>query len=176
MTTPTPAQIAKAEVHRRDLAKAWGGKDKLWKEPTSMTEPLSLERVEELERLLADATPQPWAVEGDFMVTRDPVEIEFERCAIADLRYFHLPHDKANSALIAAAVNALPALLSVARTALERPPAVGVGPLHEMANEPWVKAFYAIEPFLMASVKLADVRSALQAALTSPPPNPSREG
>jgi hypothetical protein len=55
-------------------------------------------------------TPGPWAVEGDFLVTLDPIENEYERRAISDLRYWHMPRNEANARLAAAAPDLLEAL------------------------------------------------------------------
>lgn len=70
-----------------------------------------------LAELLAKATPGPWAIEGRFIVTHDPVEVDMERRAVTDLGYWHMPHNDANAALFVAMKNALPLLLAD-RTAL----------------------------------------------------------
>jgi hypothetical protein len=59
-------------------------------------------RLETLRKLAEGATPGSWKVDGDFLVTEDPTELEFVRRAIADLRYFHQPRDRDNAAFVAA--------------------------------------------------------------------------
>lgn len=73
------------------------------------------ELADEIERLADGVTPGPWAVEPEAIVTRDPVEIGYERRMIADLRYFTIPHVDDNAALIVALRNNLPAILSALR-------------------------------------------------------------
>lgn len=83
-----------------------------------MTASLTPSLLDQLERRLKEATPGEWAVDGRFIVTRDPIELEYERAAIADLDYFHMPYDRANALLIVEMKNALPALISALRSSL----------------------------------------------------------
>jgi hypothetical protein len=55
-----------------------------------------------LREVAEGATPGPWAVEGDALVTLDPVENEYERRLIADLRYFTIPKADTNARFIQA--------------------------------------------------------------------------
>src|SRR4051812_40614006 len=73
---------------------------------------VSGEEGRELRALSENATPGPWEVDNDFLTTLDPIELSMERRAIADLRYFHRPHDRWNAALIVAAVNYVRSLLA----------------------------------------------------------------
>lgn len=59
--------------------------------------------LEALKRAAEAATPGPWNVDGEFLTTLDPVEQKYERRAIADLRYFHMPRDRDNAHFIALA-------------------------------------------------------------------------
>lgn len=74
---------------------------------------LTKETVEELRGLLAKAAPGPWRLEeGRFIAAKERL--------VADCDYFHGPHSDANSALIVAMRNALPALLDLATASLAR--------------------------------------------------------
>lgn len=64
--------------------------------------------------LLEDATPRPWAISDDALVTQNPDELDMERELIADLRYFTIPRWKANAALICALVNNAEQLIGAA--------------------------------------------------------------
>src|SRR5574337_159683 len=76
---------------------------KLWKVTTMPTDKLLSATIAELEALMAQATPGPWAVREGTYAVHQP---EFE-CWI--------PADKNDAALIVATVNALPALIAAAR-------------------------------------------------------------
>ncbi len=91
---------------------------------------------DKLRAVAEGATPGPWAVDGDFLVTLDPIERDYERCALADLRYFHLPRNDANAAFIAAAN---PAVVLALLSRLDRYEKA-LGELRAWAAEPQVSA------------------------------------
>lgn len=68
---------------------------------------------------LVEHTPLPWRIsdDGDFLETLDPVELDMERRAIADLRYFHMPFNEANAAFIVRACNSHDALIKALEAA-----------------------------------------------------------
>lgn len=90
---------------------------------------LTLDDIAALEALHAQATPGPWAVgSGDnYHVEADAYPAVYPHRfltddmgpVVADVGNRPDDHGEANAALIAAAVNALPALLALARRALE---------------------------------------------------------
>lgn len=75
-------------------------------------QPLPPVDLDEIERLLSEATPRPWADDGDAIITEDPGEVDMERVLIADTRYFTIPRGQANAALIVALVNSAPGLIA----------------------------------------------------------------
>jgi len=88
------------------------------REPQPMSDTLNLD---EIEALAKAATPGPWVVDGDFLRTLDPIEVEYERTSIADLRYFHMPLDHDNAAYMAATnPTAVLSLITTIRTLTAR--------------------------------------------------------
>lgn len=115
---------------------------------------------DELEGLADGATPGPWVVEPEALVTHDPVEVAYERRMIADLRYFTIPHADGNAALIAAVRNRLPAILSALRRVEKL----------EAALEPFVSAASVLEKVNrsikdgdLINIEMGDLRAARQA-------------
>ena len=90
--------------------------------------PLTAEKIAELERLLAAARVLPWETGGE----SDPLAIlcatDWVQVAVANEAFTDAPQ---NAALIAAAVNALPALLSLAKRVAGAP----VACIHDVMDD-----------------------------------------
>jgi hypothetical protein len=83
--------------------------------------PLTAEKIEEMERLLDAATAGPWAANGCEVLPPNSCGT-VECCGIAECHHGSRQEVAyANADLIAAAVNALPALLSLAKRAAGAP-------------------------------------------------------